>query len=241
MTEKTYHLSNDPIFFGVASIFALLTTGLLALLGLERFLPLAQAVALTLFMAVPLRQHNLRSALVVVFLWLVLSMGTIMGLTWLFPSQIELAIADGFMYRAAFLEWYYANSPLPASFGTQLVPSLLEIVGITLGSLATGGLVGAWFLVKAANLAAYGAGALLFTLGTPLLLPVAVPVWSILQLIGGGGLLVLLAEPLISGRFRDGIDQLVRVRRRPLVIFAACYALGLLLEFVLSPFWHFTM
>ena len=110
---------------------------------------------MTLFLAVPLRQRNLRSALFVVFLWLVLAMSTLLALTWLIPSQVEQAIADGFLYRTAFLEWYYAGSPLPASFGTQLLPSLIEIVGVTLGSLVTGGLVGAWFLVKAANLAAY--------------------------------------------------------------------------------------
>jgi len=240
MTAKPYQLSRDPIFFTMAAIFAVLTTALPAVLGQPRFLPIAQAVALTLFLAVPLRQSDRRGAFGVVFGWLGLAMLTLLVLTWLLPLQMERAFDDGFLHRAAVSEWYYANYPLPASFGTQLLPSLIEIVGVTLGSLLTGGVVGAWFLLKVANLAAFSAGALLLTLGSPLLLPIALPVWSVLQVVGGGGLLVLLAEPLVCGHFGAGIANLAGARRRPLLIFSAVYGLGLLLELLLPSFWHFT-
>lgn len=237
---QRYELNRDPVFFVMAAFFALLVTAIPAVLGQLRFMPLAQAVALTVFLLIPLRKRDLRSALLVVFLWLALSMLAIFLLTWLVPLQLERAFENGFLYRAAYHEWYYANSPLPASFASQPVASAAEIAGILLGSLVSGGLVGAWFLVKMANLAAFSAGSLLLTLGSPLLLPLALPLWSVLQLAGAGGLVVLLAEPLVSGRFVAGLGDLFQRRRRPLLLFGALYLAGLLLELFLPAFWHFT-
>lgn len=242
--EKEYNLSRDPVFFATVGFFALLTTGLPVVLGQFRFLPIVQSVALTVFLFVPLRQRDLRSALIVVFLWLGLTMAAVFALTWYDAVRVESAFEDGFMYRAAFAEWYYADnaqsSPLPASFATQPLASIVEIAGIILGSLLTAGLVGAWFLMKAANLAAFGAASLAPTLPNPLWILVALPVWSILQVIGGGGLLVLLAEPLASGKMTAGLHELGRSRRLPLLLFGSMFVLGILLEFVLPPFWHFT-
>lgn len=239
MTQE-YQLHRDPVFYVTMAFFSLITTALPAVLGQPRFLPLVQAVALTVFLLVPLRRGDLRGALAVVFLWLALSMATIFALTWLAPNRVELAFENGFFHRGAVSEWYYANSPLPASFASQPLPSLVEIVGLLLGSLLTGGLVGAWFLVKMANLAAFSAASLLLTLGNPLLLAVALPPWSWLQIIGAGGLVVLLAEPLLSQRFGAGVRALAHRRLRPLLIFGAIYVLGILLELVLPAFWHFT-
>ncbi len=242
--QKDYTLSRDPIFFATAGFFALLTAGLPLAMGQFRFLPLVQALALTLFLLVPLRQRDLRSALAVVFLWLGLSMAAVFALTAFDAVRAERAFEDGFLYRAAFAEWYYANnaqsSPLPASFATQPLASIAEAAGIVLGSLLTAGLVGAWFLMKMANLAAFGAASLALTLPNPLGVLVALPLWSILQVIGGGGLLVLLAEPLASGKLTAGLRELGRSRRLPLLLFGGMFVLGILLELVLPPFWHFT-
>jgi hypothetical protein len=242
--EKEYNLGRDPVFFATVAFFALLTTGLPMVLGQFRFLPLVQAVALAALLLVPLRRRDLRSALVVAFLWLALTMATVFVYTWFDAVRAERALEDGFMYRAAFAEWYYANaqtSLLPASFATQPLASIGELVGILLGSLLTAGFVGAWFLMKMANLAAFGAASLTLTLPNPLWMVVGLPLWSILQIIGAGGLLVLLAEPLASGKLAAGLRELGRSRRLPLLLFGGMFVLGILLELVLPPFWHFTL
>jgi hypothetical protein len=241
--EKEYNLSRDPVFFAMVGFFALLTTGFPLVLGQFRFLPLVQALALAIFLLVPLRRRDLRSALIVVFLWLALTMITVFALTWFDATRTERAFEDGFAYRAAFAEWYYANapsSPLPASFAMQPLASVAELLGIVLGSLLTAGFVGAWFLMKVANLAAFGAATLGNTLPNPLGVVIALPLWSIAQIIGAGGLLVLLAEPLASGRFGAGLREFGRSRRLPLLVFGGMFVLGILLELVLPPFWHFT-
>ena len=202
-------------------------------------MPLVQALALTVFMLIPLRQRDLRSALAVVFLWLALSMALLMLLTWVAPVQLERAFENGFLYRAELAEWYFASSPLPASFASQPLAALIEISGILAGSLLTGGLVGSWFLMRMANLAAFGAASLLLALDSPLWLPVTLPPWMILQLAGAGGLLALLAEPLASGKFKAGLRDLAGARRKPLLIFGALYLAGILLELLLPAFWHF--
>ena len=237
---KEYTLSRDPVFFATVAFFALLTTGLSSVLGQLRFLPIIQALALTVLLWIPLRRRDLPGALATVFLWLLVTMLTVFVVTWFDPVQMERTFENGFLHRAAFSEWYYAGSGLPASFGTQPLASLAEVIGLVLGGLLTGGLVGAWFLMKLANLAAFSAASLLLTLPNPLLIVVALPIWSILQVIGGGGLLAVLAEPLASGSFGSGLRELGRSRRRPLLIFGGLLALGLLLELLLPPFWHFT-
>ena len=237
--QKEYQLTRDPVFYGSVAFFALLTTTLPAILGQPRLLPLVQAVSLTVLMGLALRRRDVRGALGVVFLWLLVSMLSMLVLTWFAPEPVERAFENGFEYRARFSEWYYASSVLPASFADQPLASLVEIVGILLGSLLTGGLVGAWFLVKMANLAAFGAASLLLTLGGVWMLPIALPLWSIAQLAGAAGLVVLLAEPLLSGRFAAGVANLFGQRRRLLLIFGALYAAGILLEWLLPSFWHF--
>jgi hypothetical protein len=237
--QKRYALDRDPLFYITLAAFALLATGLPAGLGQWRFLPLLQTVVLTIFIAIPLRQGNLNGALLVVFLWLTLSMATILVMTWLFSGQVERAFEDGFLHRAAFSEWYYADGVLPASFQSQPVASIVEIAGILLGSLLTWGVVGVWFLMRLANLAAFSAGSLLLTLQNPFLIFIALPLWSILQIVGGGGLVVLLAEPLIRGNFMAGLRRLAGERRAMLMLFGAIFVIGILLEIVLPAFWHF--
>lgn len=238
-TTAAYRLHRDPVFFFTVGFFALLTTALPAVLGQPRFMPLIQAVALTVFLLIPLRQRDLRAALGVMWLWLALQISVLLLLTWFAPTQLERAFEDGFLYRAELAEWYFASSPLPASFASQPLASLVEIVGLLAGSLVSGGLIGAWFLMRMANLAAFGAASLLLALDNPLWLPVTLPPWTLLQLVGGAGLVTLLAEPLASGQFGAGLRQLSTERWRPLLIFGALYLAGLALELALPGFWHF--
>ncbi len=235
--ERAYQLSRDPAYFLMAAFFALLTTGLPAVMGQPRFMPFIQAVVLTIFLAISVRRGDMRSGLAVVFLWLTISMTVILLLTWFVPEQLERAFDNGFMQRAMTSEWYFANSPLPGSITAEPAAALVEMVGVILGSLLTGGLVGAWFLVRMANLAAFSAGHLLGIFDDPLLLFVALPVWSILEIAGAGGLVVVCSELLLAGRFALG--EWFRRRKRLLAIFAAIFGVGLLAEAILPAFWHF--
>lgn len=235
--EHEYQLTRDPVYYVMAVFFALLTTALPATLGQVRFMPISQTIVLSIFLSIAVRRRDLRGALMLIFLWLAFSMASLIGVTLVAPGQVERAFDDGFMVRAMFSEWYFANSPLPASFVTAPLSSLLEIAGITLGSLFTGGVVGVWSLMRMANLAAFSAGHLLGVLGSPLWLFVTLPIWSLLQLSGAGGLVVLFAEPLLVDRFALG-DWLAR-RRRPLLLFGSLYVAGLLAELLLPAIWHF--
>ncbi|MBO9393146.1 hypothetical protein [Caldilinea sp.] len=234
---KAYQLTRDPVFYLMAVLFALFTTGLSAFLGQLRFMPISQTIALSLFMALALRRRDLRAALSVVALWLVTTMLVLIVLTLLAPTQVERAFADGFLHRAAFSEWYFTGSPLPASFTAAPFAKTLEIAGITVGSLLTGGVVGVWSLVRLANLTAFSAGHLLGVLESPLWIFVALPIWSLLQLVGATGLVALCAEPMLVDRF--AFRQWLQRRRRELAIFGALYAIGLIAEAVLPAFWHF--
>lgn len=235
--NQEYRLTRDPVFWIMAAFFALLTTAVPAVFGQVRFMPISQTVVLWIFIALAVRRSDLRSALTVVYVWLLVSMSILIVLTLLVPGQIERAFDDGFMVRAMTSEWYFANSPLPASFATEPIAAALEIVGVTLGALLTGGVVGIWSLVRMANLAAFTAGHLLAILGSPVWIVVALPIWSVLQVAGAGGLVVLFAEPLLVDRFALG--RWFTRRRRALAIFGALYAAGVLAELILPTFWHF--
>ena len=235
--ERAYQLSRDPVYFAMAAFFALLTTGLPAIIGQPRFMPLSQAIVLTLFLAIAVRAGDMRSAIAIVFLWLATSMAILVTLTWFAPDQVERAFENGFMQRAMTSEWYFARSPLPGSVASEPVATLVEAAGVILGALLTGGLIGAWFLVRMANLAAFSAGHLLGIFGNPLLIFIALPLWSILQIAGAGGLVALCSEPLLSCRF--AIGAWFRRRKHLLAIFGALYALGLVAEAFLPAFWHF--
>lgn len=236
--NHTYQLTRDPVFYLTAAFFAFLTTALSAVLGQLRFMPISQTIILAIFVALAMRRRDLRAGLTIVFLWLAFSMGILVVLMQVAPGQVERAFADGFMYRAQLSEWYFAQSPLPASFTTQPALSLLKVIGVTLGAFATGGVVGLWYVVRMANLAAFSAGHLLGVLGGPLWIGVALPIWSILQIVGASGLVVVCAEPLLADRFAALGNWLTR-RRRPLLWFGALYAAGLLAEWILPTFWHF--
>ena len=98
------------------------------------------------------------------------------------------------------------------------------------GGLATAGLVGAWFLARTVNLAAYGTGILIRTLDDGGLWR-TVPYWTLLRVAGLGGLLTLCAEPLLTSQWSPLYYW--RARRRLILISSTLLLLGLLLELFL--------
>ncbi|RIK52381.1 MAG: hypothetical protein DCC57_09980 [Chloroflexi bacterium] len=229
--QEPYSLTRDPLYYFTVGFFALLTTALPALLGQPRFLPLIQALALTVFMAIPLQKGHLRGAINVMVLWLLLQYTLIALLTWGFGGYVERAIDDGFVYRGELASWFYDETVLPGGLQAAPIARLIEILGIILGSLLTAGLVGAWFLVRAVDLAGFGTGALLTSLDTPALILRVIPLWSLVRIAGYAGLVILLAEPLLANRW--SLTHLLTQRRQLLWISLGLVVGGLLLELVL--------
>lgn len=229
--QETYSLTRDPLYYVTVGFFALLTTAIPAILGQPRFLPVIQALALTVFVAIPLRKGHLRGALNVMALWLTLQFILITLLAWAFGGLVEKAIQDGFTYRGQMAVWFYDGALLPR--GIQAAPwsRFVEFAGIVAGSLLTAGLVGNWFLVRAVDLAGFGAGSLFATLATPALLPWMIPVWALVRIAGYAGLVILLAEPILTDRW--SASAVLSRRRKLLFLSLGLVAAGLLLELVL--------
>jgi hypothetical protein len=158
-----------------------------------------------------------------------------MTLSNLFAGLVERAISDGFAYRGAVTAWFFAGAPLPGGLLAAPLSRLGEVAGVVVGSLASAGLIGAWFLVRATNLAAYGAGTLLGAMETPGLYIFVLPLWALVRIAGYAGLVILCAEPLLTGNWspRSYWTQ----RRRLLLVSLGLVVAGLLLEIVLPPLW----
>ncbi len=233
---RPYQLTADPLYYVMGAIFALLTTALPAAFGLSRFLPLGQAIVLTIFIALPLRKGLVRHAALMLGLWLVLQLTAISLVAWLAPSQAERALAGGFELRTGLLAWLFAGAPLPRSLAAQPLAFLVELAGVTLGSLLSGGLVGNWFLVRAVNVAGFTIGSLAPVAGSPLELFVAFPLWSLARIAGYAGLILVLAQPLWRNQW--SLTRLAARQRRLLIASAGLLALSLLLELLVSAWWQ---
>jgi hypothetical protein len=233
---KAYSLLSDPLFYIMLGFFALLTTVLAAGLGQPRFLPISQSIVLFAFLTVALRRGLVRPALYTVGLWLIVQIGAMIGTTMFAPQQSEQAIADGFAYRTSLNAWLYGVEALPAGLVVAPRDRLFEIVGILVGSLVSGGLVGLWFLMRAVNLVAYGAGALWQQTGSLTGLLAGLPLWSLLRLAGYAGFVILLAEPFFTGNWR--LHHYWTERRRLLLASTLLLILGLLLELILPGVWR---
>ena len=231
-TERPYNLVQDPLFYVTLLFFALVTTVPPALIGQPTFLPVAQAISLTVFAAMAIRRGSPRQALVVVAIWLVAQFVLMMALTWLLPTRLDLVFANGFNLRTATLQWFYTGQDLPRTLPGNPGATLMEGAGVLLGSLATGGLIGAFFLVRAVNFAAFGMGGLLAE-GASLL--AALPIWTLIKLAGYAGLFTLLSRPLLIKDF--SATTLFNQNRRLLLISAGLMIGGLLLELFLPGLW----
>ncbi len=233
--QKQYSLVYDPLFYIMLVIIALLATALPGGMGQPRFLPIIQTIGLFVFLLVPLRQRLIRSALMILLIWLLVQIITMIGLVWLAPGQIEHAISNGFIYRETYLQWFFAGGQPPDSLQVQPVNRLIELAGVLLGALASGGLIGIWFLVRAVNLTGYGIGAVMVALGGWRHLLAALPLWNLIRLTGYAGFIVLLAEPLLTGNWSL---QYYRTHGRLLLVASFLLILGLLLEFILPGTWR---
>ncbi len=223
-------ISNDPVYYITAAFFALLTTVLPAALGMPNFLPILQALVLTLFIATPIRHHNPKGALLIMAIWLPLQFLALSLLTVVSVGLAERAIHDGFVYFGEITAWLYGSGPLPGGIVTAPVSHLREFAGVVLGGLATGGLVGAWFLADIVNLAGYGTGILVRTLDDGGLWR-TLPYWTLVQIAGLGGLLTLCAEPLLTSQWSPAFYW--RERWRQLLVSSGLVLIGLLLELFL--------
>lgn len=235
-SNNDYTITDEPIFYGTAIVFAFLTTLLTGLLGISWLMPALQTIALTLFMFPLVRRGRLRQALLLLFGWLLLQFVLVMFLSMGLPGRMELTIADGFDRRTGMLAWFYASDLAPAGLIESLGSRLLEILAIVIGSIVTAGLVGFWLLIRGVNLAAFYSGTILAALSDTANGIGAFPIWTILRLGGyalisliGGGMLITEAEP-----FNRYIQ-----RRRTLLFWAlGLTLLGLIFELILPDLWR---
>ena len=232
--RRRYDLTKDPIYYITFGFFALLTTALPAALGQPNFLPIAQTVAITLFLAVPLRRGLVGRSILVLSAWLVLQTLIMIVGTALLPVLFERAIHDGFAYHRSLLEWSVTGQDLPGWLLNAPGARLVELFGVLLGSLFSAGLVGLWFLMRAVNQFAYAVGRLSME-GPPGLLLGLMP-WRLSIIAGYAGFVVLLAQPLLNNAWNPAFY--ITRQRRLITVSIALVALGLLLEVTLPGVWR---
>lgn len=238
---RPYSLVQDPIFYITVGFFALLTTGLPAALGQPNFLPSIQTLALFIFLLIPLRKGLLREALLVLAIWLTLQFVLMVVLTWLMQANVERAFHGGFQYRMDATAWLYSAAGVerPDSFIAYPGARLLEVLGILIGSIISGGVIGIWFLVKSVNLAGYTMGVWLVAIGSGVGLILALPLWTLLRIGGYAGLVALLGEPLLTGNWQ--LPYYWHTRRRLLIRAGALLLMGLALELFLPALWQMAL
>ncbi len=235
--NRSYSLIDDLIFYITVGFFALLTTGLPLAIGQPNFLPIIQTLALFVFLLIPARKGLIPQTLLTLGIWVVTQFVLVTALTWLMQGRIERAFHDGFQYRMDMLAWLYSAS-LPArpdSFTIQPLARVIEVLGIVIGSVISGGLIGIWFLMRSVNLAGFSTGiALAASNGLAVLF--AFPLWTLCRLAGYTGLVALLSEPLLRGAWAPTFYW--RNRQRLIVTALGLLALGLLLELFLPGLWR---
>ncbi len=231
---RRYDLTTDPIFYVTCGLFALLTTVLPAAMGQPNFLPIAQTLALTIFLAIPLRRGRVDRGIRALIVWLTLQLLIMIVGTALLPRVFERAIHDGFGYHRALIEWSVTGRGLPGWLLHSPLSRLGEIVGVLLGSLLSAGLVGLWFLLRALNQFGYAAGRMALETSPGLLL--GLMPWRLVTFAGYVGFISLLAQPLLNNNWSP-IFYLTHQRRLVLTS-TTLIALGLLLELMLPGLWR---
>lgn len=234
MNQPTPSITRDPVYLITVGFFALLTTVLPALLGQHRFMPILQAFTLTVFVALPIHHRYPQGALRVLGLWLPLQFLTILLLTLVAGERVEQAIPGGFLLRGAVVDWFFGGGTYPAAFGAAPLARLGEVTGVVLGSLASAGLAGAWFMLRALNQAAYATGILLAALETPAWVLATIPWWTLLRVGGYAGLVALLAEPLLTYTWSP---RHYWQKRRRLILWSLALVVGGLLAEAILPAW----
>ncbi len=230
-----YQLTHDPIFYLMVGFFAFLTTALPGVMGQPNFLPIVQALGLTVFVAIPLRRGERHYALAVLALWLGVQAITLLVMALGLPTQTARAIPDGFTYRTELVTWAYSGDLLPRSLAAAPWNRALEVLGVLLGTLFTGGLVGSWILVRGVDLFAFGAATLIGNVSPGGIVMALMP-WRLLTLAGYAGFLLLLAQPIVINRWNP--SHYLTDQRRLLLWSAGLLITGLLLESLLPGIWQ---
>ncbi len=231
-TGSSYNLTQDPLFLITAAFFALLTTAMPAFMGQMRVMPLLQTLVLTIFLAITLRKGGIGAALMLMGVWLAVEMVTLTLITGFFMEQVERAIPGGFDLGVGLVAWLYAGDPLPNGLDSEPVARLVEIVGVAAGALLTGGLLGVWLLMQAANQAGFSMGVFLAGIFRGGTLPLFFLLWTVLRIAGYAGLVALLAEPLWTQNW--SLNFYVKQRGRLFLIAIAFILASLTLEILLS-------
>ncbi len=235
-TKSEPTLLQDPIFYVMLVVFALLTTGLPALLGQSWFLPLSQTLALTGFTAIAARQRSVKHAAIVMATFLAIQFVLIFLLTLVADRRVETAISVGFRFRAGMAEWAYGNALLPTSWRSQPLVNLVNFIAVSLGAYLTGGLTGVWVLVRTVNQAAFSAAGFLLLPGDPAGLLIGLAPWTLMAIAGGVMLTAVLAQALWTSTWSPA--ALYAQHRRPLLIGLALLLFSVLAEFALSGLWQ---
>ncbi len=230
--STTPSITRDPVYPATAAFFALLTTALPALLGQPRFLPVAQTLSLTVFVALALRHGNLRGALRIMALWLTVQFVLMVVFARFFGSQVEHAITGGFAYRGDITSWFFGAGPLPDSVSAAPLRRVIELVLVTAGSLLSAGFLGVWVVVNVLNRAGFGMGVLLSALANGGDAFFTLPLWTLLRVAGYAVATVIFAEPLLTGAWSP--RRLWSARRGLLLTALGLIAAGLVLEPLLS-------
>jgi hypothetical protein len=232
--SAAYKLTRDPIFYTTVALFAVLTTGLPAIIGQPNFMPLVQALGITIFTGAAIRQGEIRNAVGIAALWLGLEFLVILVVTLAMPGSAERAIGNGFEFRTSYLQWFYTGHGLPHALLAEPVGRMKQLAGVILGSLLTGGLVGSWFLVKAVNLLAFSMGSLTAQLG-PVGLVAGIAPWALATVTGYAGLFVALSEPILNNNWK--IAHYIQDRRWLLLGSLGFVLAGIVLELILPGAW----
>lgn len=234
--KSTYQLTRDPIFYGTVAFFALLTTLLPGIMGQPNFMPIVQALGLTVFTAIPLRRGQVRTALSVLLIWLIVQFVVMVLIAWGLPVQTARAIPDGMTYGIELVTWAYTGDLLPRSLLAAPWGRLIEVLGVLVGTLISGGLVGSWFLVRAVDLFAFGAGTLMRELTPSAGVLLGFAPWRLITLVGYAGFFLLFAQPILTNRWDLG--HYLRDQRRLLLWAGGLLIIGLLLEALLPGIWQ---
>jgi hypothetical protein len=232
--RKPYSIVNDPLYFGVVIFFAALATGLPAALGSRWFLLIAQTIALFILTFVAWRNGTALRAAAVLLTWVIVQAVSFFVITLIFEGA-ETAISDGFEYRSALLAWIYGAGALPASWGDSLAGRLIQLVGVTVGSTISGGLIGIGFLVRSVNLYAFGAATAWVTSGSVWGLLAALEPWWLLRILAYIGLIATCALPGYTGKWNPG--QWQPAERWLLINSFILLAVALTLELILPGIW----
>ena len=232
-SRRRYDLTEDPVFYVTLGIFCFLTTFLPAFLGQPNLLPILQTAALTIFLAIPLRRGKVSMAILVVSLWMVLQFLIMSVGTALLPRPFERAIHDGFSYYESLLLWLHSGRGLQEPLLASPLARVGEFIMVLLGSLLTAGLVGVWFLARAVNELGFVVG-IMAPSGAAKLLVGLMP-WRVMTIAGHAGLVVLLAQPILTNSWNPApyIGRYRRLIQSSIVL----VALGLVLEYTIPDLW----